>query len=133
MTDSTSEEVLALKNDLIQDITEYMKYGGAEDENDPDYDPDFDAGYTQEHIDRCEAILTLFLSSLTKISGAEKKQAIMGAVKVAVLALNDVNTDCDGGMIETDQREQLCELIILAANEAGLDTEDDITEEWRDW
>ena len=39
-----------------------------------------------------------------------------------------------GGRIETDQREQLCALIITAANRAGLVSGVyDITEEWREW
>jgi hypothetical protein len=40
----------------------------------------------------------------------------------------------DGLLIETDQREQLCELIIAAAQRAGLVSDVyDITEEWREW
>lgn len=133
MESMTSAEVLRLKSDLIEGISSYMKYGGAEDENDPNYDPKFDAGYTQEHVDSCDEILNEFLSSLSKVEGVEKRESIMGVVKIAVLALNDLNAQCDGSMIETDQREQLCELIITAANDAGLNTEDDITEEWREW
>jgi hypothetical protein len=45
-----------------------------------------------------------------------------------------LNEQCDGSMIETDQREQLCELLITAASNAGLvSTQYDITEKWRDW
>lgn len=126
-------EFIALKNDIIKDITEYMKYGGAEDENDPGYDAGFEAGYTLDHIDKCDAVLTAFLSSLQEIAVSESESKIMEAVKTVVLALNELNAECDGNMIETDQREQLCELIISAANEAGLKTEEDITEEWREW
>lgn len=129
----TVNEFIALKNDIIKDITEYMKYGGAEDENDPDYDPGFEAGYTQDHIDKCDAVLAAFLSSLQEIAVSESESKIMETVKTVVLALNELNAECDGNMIETDQREQLCELIISAANEAGLKTEEDITEEWREW
>jgi hypothetical protein len=58
----------------------------------------------------------------------------MKAVKTAVVKLNRLNEQCYGCLIETDQREQLCELIISAAKRAGLvSTVYDITEEWRDW
>jgi len=37
-------------------------------------------------------------------------------------------------MIETEQREDLAEIIILAGNLKGFNSKDeDITEEWRDW
>ena len=45
------------------------------------------------------------------------------------IKLND-NYD---SFIETLEREELCEFIIEAASIAGLESEDDITEEWREW
>jgi hypothetical protein len=59
----------------------------------------------------------------------------MESVKKAVLALNVVNDEADGGMIETDQREQLCLIIDRAARQAGLEVDDydDLAGEWRDW
>jgi hypothetical protein len=146
-------ELLALKQELIDTMTDYMKFGGAEDEDDPDFDPDFDAGYTQADIDRCAEILDTLLEALTTASEAYasspahddedeadgeetelRDESIMQAVKEAVLDLNALNEACEGGLIETDQREQLCDLIITAATQAGLDTDgQDITEEWREW
>jgi hypothetical protein len=56
----------------------------------------------------------------------------MKSLKKAVLALNDLNEECNGGLIETAEREDLCELINVAVGHAGLESnEDDITEEWR--
>jgi hypothetical protein len=43
-----NQEILEVKQALIDDVIEYMKYGGAVDENDPEYDPEFDAGYMQK-------------------------------------------------------------------------------------
>jgi hypothetical protein len=58
----------------------------------------------------------------------------MEAVKTGVLGLNHVNDACNGNMIETEQREQRCDLIVVAANEAGLVShKDGITAEWREW
>ncbi|MGZ8218599.1 hypothetical protein [Methylomagnum sp.] len=129
-----NREIAELKQSLIKDMTDYMNFGGAEDERDPDYDPDFDAGYTQEHIDRCGEIIDHHLSALAKAPDAGRHQYIMNAVKAAVLELNKLNEECEGGLIETDQREQLCELITVAANQAGLvSDEEDITGEWREW
>jgi hypothetical protein len=35
--------------------------------------------------------------------------------------------------IETLEREELCDFIMEKAQNAGLETEEDITEEWREW
>jgi hypothetical protein len=129
-----AEEILEMKRSLLDGITQYMKYGGATDASDPDYDPDFDAGYTQAHIDRCGQIIDTYLVALENVGGENVNERILEAVKVAVLDVNQLNDECDGGMIETDQREQLCALIIAAAAHAGLvSSEYDITEPWREW
>lgn len=145
MTLNTHPELLTRKQDVINDMTEYMNFGGAADADDPDFDPEFDAGYVQANIDSCTEILDSFLKALTDAvagrslegdedNGKQRNERIMESVKTVVLALNVLNEQCNGGLIETDQREQLCDLIITAAAKAGLDAKDqDITGEWREW
>jgi len=62
-------------------------------------------------------------------AGNESK--IISVVKGFVLALNSINDDY--GVIETMERESLCEFILAGVALAGLETDDDITEEWREW
>jgi predicted transcriptional regulator len=115
-------------------MVSYMKHGGAVDECDPDFDPDFDAGYTQADVDRCARIVDDLLAALERAPAEKKQEFILKAMKSAVVKLNKLNDRCDGQLIETDQREQLCELMITAAQRAGLvSTVYDITEEWREW
>ena len=129
-----NQKILEVKRDLIDGMIEYMKYGGAVDENDPEYDPEFDAGYTQEHVDRCSEIIDDFLDSLDKAPEAQKNKYIMAAVKKTILKFNELNEECDSGLIETDQREDLAKLVNLAAKHAGLESSaDDITYKWREW
>jgi len=129
-----NQEILEVKRDLIDGMVDYLKYGGAVDENDPDYDPEFDAGYTQKHVDRCSEIINDFLTSLEKTPDAQKNKYIIAAVKKTVLRLNELNEKCDGNLILTGQREDLCKLIDLAARDAGLESSTyDITYEWREW
>ncbi len=85
-------------------MVSYMRYGAAEIENHPDYDPTFDAGYSQEHVDRCSKIVDTYLD--------------------AVGAMRETGAD---------QREQICRLMITAAKYAGLTLDGDFTEEWREW
>lgn len=127
-------EIKELKKRIIDNMITYMKYGSADDENEPDFDPDFDAGYTQKHIDKCSAILNEYLKGLSGISAENQSENILEVVKFAILKLNKLNDLSNGNLIETDQREDLCEFIITAANQAGLVCDDnDITEEWREW
>ena len=134
MVGPTKREILKLRKAALDGIVSYMKYGGAENETDPNFDPDFDAGYTQVHIDRCAKIIDEFLASLESVPKGEKNESIMKLVKTAVIKLNKLNDRCDGSLIETDQREQICTMIIAAAKRAGLvSSEYDITEKWREW
>jgi len=84
-------------------------------------------------VDKCDRALTEFLDKLSKKDG-EDNDWIIETVKSTVLKLNKINNACDGGLIETDQREDICQLIQLATQQAGLKTnQPDITEEWRNW
>ncbi|MGH8081628.1 MAG: hypothetical protein ACREP7_13720 [Lysobacter sp.] len=91
-----------------------------------------DAGYGDGDIDECERIIDRFLDA---IGAAERdRDAAVVAVKRAVLALNALNARCAYNLIETDQREGLCELILGAANRVGaVGRDEDITEAWREW
>jgi len=129
MSIPASPEVLSLKEDLLESMVSYMQ---GEDEDD-EGGSGFEAGYTQDDIDRCAAIVDHYLITLSRIRGEDRSEAILEATKDAVLELNTLNDNCDGHLIETDQRETLCELFITAAQDAGLDVDEDITEEWREW
>ncbi|KAF1066784.1 MULTISPECIES: hypothetical protein [unclassified Variovorax] len=126
-------ELQALKDKTLASMVDYMR----NDEEDADHDPEFDPGYTQAEVDRCAEIVDEYLATLAAIdeaSEAKRDAAILAAVERVVLQLNRLNEDSEGSLIETDQREDLCELIIAAASHAGLETEgEDITEEWREW
>ena len=126
-------ELLALKKKTIDGMVSYMKYGSADDEKDPDFDPDFKADYTQKNVDQCEAILDGLFADLAAAKVNSQSMMILKAVQRAIVKLNKLNENCEGGLIETDQREDLCALIIAAAKQAGLTAEGDITEEWREW
>lgn len=129
-----SQELVAMKQGIIDHMIKYMKFGAATGENDPNYDPNFDAGYTQANIDQCEKKLDVFLLDLVHVAGPTRQEQILTAVKTVVLGLNQVNENCNRPLIETLEREHLCEFIIIAAQQTGLESdEDDITEEWREW
>ena len=95
-------------------------------------DPDFRCPYGREEIDRCVAIVDGYLAALAATPPPDEK-GIRRAIETAVLALNDLNERCDHELIETVQREQLATILMLAASHAGLRTEEDLTEEWREW
>lgn len=118
-----NEDIESVRQRLKDGMTSYMLGDG---------DESWEAGYSQDDIDRCIAIVDGYLAAVPP--GSDLPQAtIREAVKQAVLALNDLNEASRGPLIETDQREDLCRIILVAATRAGLDTDEDITEEWRDW
>lgn len=96
-----------------------------------DYMTSADVSYTEEDVAECIEILDDHLDDLEK---TKSKSEAMKLVEKTVLDLNDLNDDCDGELIETDQRENLCEVIIHAGFLMGYNREDDdVTEEWREW
>lgn len=127
-------ELQADKEALLDEMRAYQRFGGAEDENDPDFDPDFDAGYRPADIVRFGEVLDGLFETLGELPDEGRDEAILAAVKDTVLTLNALNDDCGGNLIETGEREALCELIEAAARQAGLPPADhDITEAWREW
>ena len=92
-----------------------------------------DCEFTKKDIQKCEVILAQYLDSLASLSTPTDKE-IMKCVKKAVLALNKLNEKTDYALLETEERENIWELIQFSAIDCGLQNpSDDITEEWREW
>ena len=89
--------------------------------------------YTSEDVDRCKTVLFNYLEALAHMDSPSDEE-IMEQVKKLVLELNELSEQTDYAMIETDERESICEIIQSSAVECGLTAyEDDITEQWREW
>jgi hypothetical protein len=91
-----------------------------------------DPGYTGADVGECGRILDAYLASIADAARGDR-EAVLAGVQAAVLALNDLNARCNDALIETDQREQLCELIARGAATAGVGAGEDLTEAWRAW
>lgn len=90
-----------------------------------------ETAYTVTHVHTCMKLIDDFLISF---SAADSKKKAMPFVKKVVIALNELNESCDHELIETDQREQLADIIILAGYLKGYNKRtEDITEDWREW
>ncbi len=111
--------------DILRSMIDYMKACLEEYEEE-------ELRYSQEDIDKCGELLDQFIDDL--ISSNKEEKLIQESVKNVILKLNKLNQKCEGELIETDQREYLCDFIEAAATCAGLPESDiDITEEWREW
>ena len=94
---------------------------------------DDDCSYSIEDVEKCKSLMYNYLEELDKMS-EPSDEAIMEQVKTLVLALNDLNEKTDCVLIEADQREAICEIIQMSAEDYGLQNcDDDISEEWREW
>jgi hypothetical protein len=87
--------------------------------------------YSKRDVEKSVAILNEYLKQI--VATTTKEQG-MQVVKSTILKLNDLNNKCNGELIETGEREQIAEIIILAGNKKGYNAiDEDITEEWREW
>ncbi|SDY48989.1 hypothetical protein SAMN04487939_102375 [Lysobacter sp. yr284] len=128
-----TNDYVELKHEILDGMRSYMEdlaQDGA------------DAGYGAAEIDECERVIDAFLAALRNAvvdgervpSPAQLDRTARAAVEQAVRALNTLNARCRYNLIETDQREGLCELVRSAlAGIGALRGQDDPTEPWREW
>jgi len=92
-----------------------------------------DCTYTLRDVETCAMLLRNYLGELCAMWNPTDDRILQSA-KQLVLALNRLNESTDFSIIETDQREAICQLIQESAVECGLkEYEEDITEQWRQW
>jgi len=128
---SYSEKILNNKTEYPFDKWRTYFYGDEEDE---------DSGmeqYTPENCDRARQIMDDLLEGLIHIGESAPEPAKVELFKVAVESLNKLN-DKVGGLIETVEREELCDLFENICLSCGLTPEDyargeGIADEWREW
>lgn len=92
---------------------------------------DGDDLFTEQNIAATETVLQDYVDGLSLLQEPSDEE-IIEKVKGTVLRLNALNEKYDF-FIETLEREELHDFIMEKAQQAGLETEEDITEEWREW
>ncbi len=94
---------------------------------------DEEPAYSRKDVKTCEALLLGYVRALKALKKPSDDE-IMAQVKAVVLALNELNETTGGEMIETGEREAICEVIQEAAKLCGLrNIPEDVTEAWREW
>ncbi|MEC0902544.1 MULTISPECIES: hypothetical protein [Bacillus] len=96
-----------------------------------EYDEDGEF-FTEENISVTNKVLDSYINNLKQLGENPTEVEVMQAVKEVVIKLNELNIEHDH-FIETMEREDLYDFIDTAARIAGLESEEDITEEWREW
>ncbi len=113
------------ENAEIKEISERLKAGMI------DYIDPEDTMYTEKDVATCMDILSDYLEEMGK---ADSSSNGLQVVEKTVNALNELNDNCGAELIETDQREDIAEIIILGGYLKGFNSrETDITEAWREW
>ncbi|HGO9412816.1 TPA: hypothetical protein ACLBZX_001139 [Bacillus cereus] len=92
-----------------------------------EYDEDGES-FTEENISATNTALDTYINNLQQLGENPTEAKVMQFVKEIVMKLNELNIEHDY-FIETMKREDLYEFIDAAARIAGLESEEDITEE----
>lgn len=91
--------------------------------------------YSKENCARVQQVFVKLLTALENLPTGNNAQA-EALIKAAVLELNRLNESTGGDVLETSEREELCELFDDIATAAGLDVTnypDGIASQWRAW
>lgn len=93
--------------------------------------------YTADNCAKVQAVFDQLLLQLSVLGTDADPEDQLAAFEQAVEALNDLNDEIDG-LIETGEREDLCELFNAISVAVGLDPADygdgeGVASEWRDW
>ena len=121
----TIEEIEITKQTLTSSMKDYINIFKEDNREEP---------YSPADANKCGVILDTYLSYLFSTKRTNKE--ILSQVEIVVKELNKLNEKCNYCMIETEEREQLCTIIIDAARLCGYQfpiDDDDITFEWREW
>src|SRR5690606_25273939 len=86
--------------------------------------------FTEENIAATEKVLQKYSEDIFHLQDPSEEELIR-IVQETVFRLNALNEESDF-FIETLEREELVEFILEKAQSAGLETEEDLTEEWRE-
>ncbi len=118
-------EININENKSIKEISKNLKNGMI------DYLKYADNEYTKEDVDECMKLIENFVDKITK---SKSKIEGLKLVDKVVIQLNELNNKCGGRLIETDQREDICQIIINAGFQKGYNSKnEDTTEKLRDW
>lgn len=93
---------------------------------------DGDDMFTLANINAAEKALHQYIAKIQRLNENSTQKKQVACVKEIVLKFNELNEQYDY-FIETTEREELVEYILSVAELAGLETKDDVTEEWREW
>lgn len=93
--------------------------------------------YTQENCDRSQEVFDTLIAGLIVLGEEAQEEDKVELFKIAVVSLNELNDEVDG-LIETGEREDLCELIDRITVAAYLNPKNyahggGLADLWRDW
>lgn len=103
----------------------HWMYDFIEDDDEP--------AYLKEDVQECDDIVTAFITHIDTHPQKSDYTWILQQVETFVKALNALNAKHENQLIETNQREDLCNLVELVVLHAGHAYNTDITEQWREW
>jgi hypothetical protein len=94
--------------------------------------------YTQENCDKAKKIFDDLISSLILIGEDASENEKVELFKKAIMDTNELNSECDECLIETGEREDLCELTNIISLACGINPDEfgggeGLASEWREW
>ncbi|MEA1849672.1 hypothetical protein U9K52_12175 [Chryseobacterium sp. MHB01] len=87
--------------------------------------------FTEMDINACITYLTAYVEAVSRSKTVDE---MLFALKMIMVALNNLNKGCDHTLISESAKEKIIEIINMVSEEKGYNLFGrDITEEWREW
>jgi hypothetical protein len=89
--------------------------------------------FTHKSIEIIEKLLIEYINKIIDLTNKKNATTIFNSVKKITLNINKINDRLN--IIDTLEREEICDFINQIVRETGLeiDSEIDLTEDWREW
>ena len=103
----------------------HWMYDFIEDDDEPAYLP--------QHVEECDQLLTCFINEVANNSKRSEFFWVSQQIEQLIKQLNELNFKLDHQLIESDQRDDICDLITLVVKDAGHAFNEDLSERLNIW
>jgi hypothetical protein len=108
-----------------KDYLLHWMYDFIEDDDEPAYLP--------QHVEECDQLLTSFIDEVANNANKSDYSWLTSRIEQLIKQLNELNFKLDHQLIESDQRDDISDLLKLVVEDAGHHYKEDLSANLQVW